>query len=143
MAHAVRRQNVTPIFVCLGREREHAGETRPIEDERGHGKAGDFAISAGGVEMIVEEGLDPLIDRAKVAHEGPILFATERQKMIHQRGEATGVGLGGEARLADFAELEVEVGDELGVGGARIISGEVGGGGVVSHVEGGGGANRV
>ena len=104
--------------------------------------AGNLAIRSG-FEVVVEEILNALIDGAEVPGERAIFFAAEREKMIHERGEATDIGLGGEARLADFAELEVEVGDELGVGGARIISGEVGGGGVVSHVEGGGGANRV
>jgi hypothetical protein len=82
------------------------------------------------LEVVVEKILQPLIDGAEMAGEGAVLFATEREEVIHQRSEAVGAGRRGHAGLADLAQLQVEIGHELGVvlGGARLTEGRLGGG---------------
>ena len=100
--------------VAAGREGEDAGEAGAVEDERAGGDARRFGLA---VEIVVKEILDALVDRAEVAGEGAVLFAADREEVVDERGEAVGGASGqGDAGLADFAELEIEVGVELRVG---------------------------
>src|SRR5205823_6122672 len=103
------------MAVGIGRQRESARESGPVEDE---GDRRQPRHVRDRVEMIVEEILDPLIDRTQVAGERAILFTTESEEVVDERCQAVaGRGIRVDARLADFAQLEIEVGDELSGGG--------------------------
>jgi hypothetical protein len=114
LADAIGGQDVTLVGVAAGREGEDAGKAGAVDDEGGGGDARCFGVV---VEIVVDEILDALVDRAEVAGEGAVLFAAEGEEVIDERREAIGdAGGEGDAGLADFAELQIEVGEELGVG---------------------------
>src|SRR5688572_16861641 len=77
--------------------------------------------------MILQEILEPLIDRAEVAGERAVLLATEGEEVIDERREPIRGCRGRHARQAEFAQLQVQIRDQLRVGFARVSS--VGGGG--------------
>ena len=112
LAHAIGRKDVAPVAVGIGWEREQSREADAVEHERGGGHAGDIGLT---VELLIDEILDPLVDRAEMARQGAVFFAAEGEEVIDQRRESVRLGRG-DPGLADFTQLEVEVGDELSVG---------------------------
>ena len=124
------------VLVGGGRQGEGAGEAGAVEDEGGGGQVGDVAVLfEGGVEKV----LDALIDRAEVLGEDAVFFAAEGDEVIDEAGKGCGVvgvfGDGGgqaDGGLAEFAELEVQVGEEARIAGIR--QGREQGGGVVNFV---------
>jgi hypothetical protein len=139
LADAVGGEDFALVGILARGEREDAGEAGGVEDKGGGGDGRGFGLT---LEVVVEEILNALVDGAEVAGEGAVLFAAEGEEVIDEGGEAVG-GAGGErdAGLADFAELQIEVGEELGVG---ISAGGRGGGGGIRkrHGEGAGGERR-
>ena len=73
-----------------------------------------ICVGGAGFEVIVKKILNALIDGAEMVGEGAVLLAAEGEEVIDERGETVGGARGGgEAGLADFAELQVEIGDKL------------------------------
>lgn len=117
LLHAVRGEDGAAVLVGAGGQREHTREPGAVEDEGRSGQARHFAAEIrAGLELIVEEVLQALVDRAEVARQGAVLFAAEREEVIHQRREAVARHGGRHPRLADLAQLQVEVRHQLGVG---------------------------
>jgi hypothetical protein len=114
LADAVGGEDFALVRILARGEREDAGEAEAVEDKGGGGDGRGFGLT---LEVVVEEILNALVDGAEVAGEGAVLFAAEGEEVIDEGGKAVG-GAGGErnAGLADFAELQIEVGEELGVG---------------------------
>ena len=123
LAHAVGSEDGAVVLVAARRERERAGEAGAVEDERGVGQARD--LDGAVAERIEEEILDALVDGAEVAGEGAVLLAAEGEEVADEVTDAAVVGQR-DAGLADLAELEVEVGEDVGM--ARIGGGRKGGG---------------
>ena len=103
--------------VATGGQGQDAGEAGAVEDEGGGRDPRGLHAS---IEVVVEKVLDTLIHRAEMARERAILFAADGQEVIDERCQAVGrTRFEGDAGLADLAELEVEIGEQLhlGVGG--------------------------
>ena len=117
LARPVGREDVALVGVATGGQGQDAGEAGAVEDEGGGRDPRGLRVR---IEVVVEKVLDTLIHRAEMARERAILFAADGQEVIDERCQAVGrTRFEGDAGLADLAELEVEIGEQLhlGVGG--------------------------
>ena len=114
LVRSVGREDVAVVGVAAGRQGQDAGEVGAVENEGGGRDPRGLRVR---IEVVVQEVLDTLIHRAEMAREGAILFAADGEEVIDERRQAVGgTGCEGDTGLADLAELEVEIGEQLRLG---------------------------
>jgi hypothetical protein len=73
--------------------------------------------------VVLKKILESLINGTEMAGECPILFAAKGEEVINEWGEPVTGNKRGDAGLADFTQLQIEVRNELGIGFAGVGGG--------------------
>ena len=120
LPHAIRADDVGMELVPVRRQRQRTRDAVAVEHEglvrQPHG---DARL----VQILVEELLDAPVHRGLVICEQPLRLAMPREQRLSEVAELRRVrrGVGGAAQRG---ELQVDVGDELGVGQRQSVASE-------------------
>ena len=106
VAQPVAAQHRRGHLVLIRRQRQHSRQAILIKDETVPRQlAGDGRVR----EVVVKEVVDPPVHRAGVAREQTVFFAAVGDERFQERIQCVGAPRQGDARHAQFGQLEIDV----------------------------------